>query len=123
MSYKEEACKTVEAAFRLMDYAVTITENSDRYPGKYKRLVEHIQDECFDIYIFSMDANRTNLITDRKSRIDLQTKVINACDKLSGFVELSYRHKRIGSNTLNHWQKLINNVKYLAIAWRESNRK
>lgn len=123
MSYSDEMCETAKAAFELMDYTLTITENSDRYPGKYKRLVWHIQDECFDIYTYAMEANRVNLRTNKNERIELQTKAISACDKLSGFIELSYKHKRIGSNTLYHWQELINKVKYMAIAWRDANRR
>lgn len=113
---------TIDAAFDLMDYTLTITENSDRYPGKYKCLVWKIQEECLEIYKCAMSANRINLKTNRKERLDLQTKLISECDILSGFVELSYRHKRIGSDTLNHWQRLIDDTKYMAIAWRDANR-
>lgn len=118
----ENKCDTVESAIKLMDYTFGITTNKEKYPTKYTRLIKRIQDTSFDIYEFVIDANRTNLKTHKQERLDLQSKAITACDKLSCYAELSYRHKRISSDSLYHWQKLISDVKYMAIAWRDSNR-
>ena len=55
--------------------------------------------------------------------MELQTKAITACDKISRFIEMSMNLNIIGSDTVEHWQKLIDDVKYMTIAWREKDKK
>lgn len=75
-----------------------------------------------DIYEYLLDANRLKLDTSRLERQELQTKAISCCDKLSCYVELSMKLKLIGSDTVEYWQKQINDVKYMSIAWRSKDK-
>lgn len=118
-----EKLDVVVKAIDLMDYTMTITSNKKRYPAKFKILVERIQNKSMDIYEFLIDANRLNINVSKEERIELQTKAITSCDKLSCLVELSMRHNLIGSDTVDYWQKQIDDVKYMTIAWRERDKK
>ena len=102
---------------------MTVTSNRKRYPVKYIQLVKRIQNKSMDIYEFLLDANRLDINTFKIERLELQTKVITTCDKLSCFVELSMELNLIGFNTVEHWQKQIEDVKYMTIAWREKDKK
>ena len=85
-------------------------------------LIERIQNECMNIYDFLMSANRIQLNIHKQERLELQTKSISSCDKLSCYVELSMNLNLIGSNTVEYWQKKICDVKYMTIAWRNKDK-
>ena len=105
-----------------MEYTMTITSNRKRYPVKHLTLVKRIQNCCMDIYEYLLDANRLKLDTSKSERQELQTKAISCSDKLSCYVELSMKLKLIGSDTVEYWQKQINDVKYMSIAWRSKDK-
>lgn len=109
-------------SIELMKYTMTITSNRKRYPIKYITLVKRIQNTCMNIYEFLLDANRLNIEIAKLERYELQTKVITACDKLSCYAELSLNLNIVGSETITHWQKLINDVKYMSISWRSKDK-
>lgn len=119
----EQKLSVIVKAIDLMKYTMTITSNRKRYPSKYIQLVKKIQDKSMDIYEFILDANTINVNTSKLERIELQTKAITSCDKLSCFIELSMNLNLVGSDTVDYWQKKINDVKYMAIAWREKDKK
>lgn len=106
----------------LMEYTMTITSNRKRYPSKHITLVKRIQNTCMDIYEFLLSANRIKLDDSRTERLELQTKAITACDKLSCYAELSMNLKLVGSDTILIWQKQISDVKYMTIAWRNKDK-
>lgn len=118
-----EKLDVIIKAIDLMKYTMTVTSNRDRYPVKYIQLIKRIQNNSMDIYEFLLEANRLNLGTSKQERLELQTKAITACDKLSCFVELSMELNRIGTDTVGYWQKKIDDVKYMTIAWRETDKK
>lgn len=109
-------------SMELMKYTMTITSNRKRYPNKYITLVKRIQNTCMNIYEFLLDANRLNIEISKLERYELQTKAITACDKLSCYTELSMNLNIVGSETITHWQKLINDVKYMSISWRSKDK-
>ena len=119
----EQKLKVIVKAIELMKYTMTITSNRKRYPSKYIQLVKKIQNKSMDIYEFLLDANTLNISTSKSERLELQTKAITSCDKLSCFIELSMNLNLVGSDTVNNWQKQVNDVKYMAIAWREKDKK
>lgn len=119
----EQKLNVIVKAIDLMKYSMTITSNRKRYPVKYIQIVKRIQNKSMDIYEFLLEANRLNLNTSKSERIELQTKAIATCDKLSCFIEMSMEMKIIGSDTVNYWQKKIDDVKYMTIAWREKDKK
>ena len=106
-------------AIALMEYTYTITSNREKYPVKYIQLMKRIQNKCMDIYECLIEANRLNADECFRERRLLQSKAITYCDELSCYAELSMNMHRISSRTLNHWQKLITDVKYMTIAWRK----
>ena len=105
-----------------MEYTFRITSNRKRYPGKYIQLIKRIHNVSMDIYEFLIDANRLNLDNSKAVRTELQTRAITACDKLSCFVEMSMNLNLVGSDTVAYWQKMICDVKYMTIAWREKDK-
>lgn len=119
----EQKLDVIVRAIGLMKYTMTITSNRKRYPVKYIQLIERIQNKSMDIYEFLLEANRLNINTSKLERLELQTKAITSCDKLSCFVELSMNLNLIGSDTVSYWQKQIDDVKYMTIAWREKDKK
>ena len=119
----EQKLDVIIKAIELMKYTMTVTSNRKRYPAKYIQLVKKIQDKSMDIYEFLLNANITNINISKLERLETQTKAIASCDKLSCFVELSMNLNLVGSDTVNHWQKQINDVKYMTIAWRERDKK
>ena len=119
----EQKLKVIVKAIELMKYTMTITSNRKRYPSKYIQLVKKIQNKSMDIYEYLLDANTTNINTSKEERLELQTKAITSCDKLSCFIELSMNLNLVGSDTVANWQKQVNDVKYMALAWREKDKK
>lgn len=119
----EQKLTVIIKAIELMKYSMTITSNRKRYPVKYIQLVKRIQDKSMDIYEFLLDANRLNINTAKIERLELQTKAITTCDKLSCLIELSMELNLIGSNTVVNLQKQIEDVKYMTIVWREKDKK
>lgn len=118
----EQKLKVIVKAIELMKYTMTITSNRKRYPSKYVQLVKKIQDKSMEIYEFLLDANALNINAFKYERIELQTKAITSCDKLSCFIELSMNLNLVGSDTVANWQKQVNDVKYMTIAWREKDK-
>ena len=115
----QETLNVIIKAIKLMEYTMTITSNRKRYPAKYIQLVQRIQNKSMDIYEYLIEANRLSLETCKAERLELQTKAILSCDKLSCFVEMSMNLNLVGSDTVNNWQKQIDDIKYMTIAWRE----
>lgn len=110
-------------AIKLMEDSIRITSNRKRYPVKYIQIIKRIQNTAIDIYEQLIDANRLKLDANKTERFMLQTKAITSCDKLSCYVEISLRLELIGIGVVEKWQKEINDVKYMAIAWRKGDEK
>lgn len=109
-------------AISLMEYTMMITSNRKRYPVKHITLVKRIQNTCMDIYEYLLNANRINVDESKKERLELQTKAITACDKLSCYAELSMNLKLVGSDAILGWQKQISDIKYMTIGWRNKDK-
>ena len=117
----ERKLDVITKSIGLMEYTMTITSNRKRCPVKHLTLVKRIQNRCMDIYEYLLDANRLRLETSKSERLELQTKAISCCDKLSCYIELSMKLKLVGSDTVGYWQKQIDDVKYMSIAWHSKN--
>ena len=114
--------EVIGKAISLMEYTMRITSNRKRYPSKYITLVKRIQNKCMDIYESLMQANclSKELLDER---LLLQKKAIIFCDQLSCYIELSLNMNIVGSNTANDWQKKVNDVLYMTIAWNKTEKK
>lgn len=118
----DRTMEVISKSIDLMQCTYRITSKRDRYPVKYKVLVERIQNECMNIYCYLMDANRLQLDNAKSERLELQTKAIDSCDKLSCYAELSMNLNLISSNIVEQWQKKISEIKYMTIGWRKKDR-
>ena len=96
----EKKLDVIIKAIDLMKYSMKITSNRKRYPVKYIQLIKRIQNKSMDIYEFLLEANRLNVNTSKQERLELETKEITSCDKLSCFVEMSMEFELIGSDTV-----------------------
>jgi hypothetical protein len=83
----EQKLDVIVKAIKLMEYSMTVTSNRKRYPIKYIQLIKRIQNKSMDIYEFLLEANRLNIVSSKNEKLELQTKAITSCDKLSCFVE------------------------------------
>lgn len=118
----DRTMEVISKSIDLMQCTYRITSKRDRYPAKYKVLVERIQNECMNIYCYLMDANKLQLDNAKSERLELQTKAIDSCDKLSCYAELSMNLNLISSNIVEQWQKKISEIKYMTIGWRKKDR-
>ena len=118
----DRTMEVISKSIDLMQCTYRITSKRDRYPAKYKVLVERIQNECMNIYCYLMDANRLQLDNAKSERLELQTKAIGSCDKLSCYAELTMNLNLISSNIVEQWQKKISEIKYMTIGWRKKDR-
>lgn len=118
----EQKLNVIVKAIDLMKYTIKITSNRKRYPVKYIQLVKRIQNKSMDIYEFLLEANRLSITTSKIDRLELQTRAITSCDILSCLVEMSLDMNIIGTNNVVYWQKQIDDVKYMTIAWREKDK-
>lgn len=118
----DRTMEVISKSIDLMQCTYRITSKRDRYPAKYKVLVERIQNECMNIYCYLVDANRLQLDNAKSERLELQTKAIGSCDKLSCYAELSMNLNLISSNIVEQWQKKISEIKYMTIGWRKKDR-
>ena len=116
--------EVISKSIDLMRYTIQITSNRKRYPHKFVILIQKIQNTCLDIYDSLMHANRCQLQlkNEKEERLKLQTEAITLCDELSCFIQLSMNLNLIGSDTVEHWQKKISDIKYMTIAWRSKDK-
>lgn len=120
---KDAKLDVIVKAIDLMQYTLTITSNRKRYPVKYLILIRRIQERCMDVYENLLNANRLHVVNFKQERLNLQTKAISCCDQLSCYVEISMKMNLIGMKTVEYWQKQIEDVKYMTIAWRSKDQK
>ena len=118
----ENKLDVIIKAIKLMEYSMTVTSNRKRYPVKYIQLIKRIQNKSMDIYESLLEANRLNITTSKSERLELQTNAITSFDKLSCFVELSMNLNIIGDKIAQSWQKQIDDIKYMTIAWRKKDK-
>lgn len=118
----EQKLEVIVRAIDLMNHSLRITSNRKRYPVKYIQLINRIQNNAMDIYEYLIEANRIDLYSSKAERIELETRVITACDKLSCFVEMSMNLNLVGADTVDYWQTKINDVKHMTLALRKKDK-
>ena len=121
---KDNDLLVIKKAKWLAKYTLEITANINHYPKKFRySLVDKMQNRCLEIYMNLHEANRTDIKDYKRHRLELQTRAITYCDELLYFIELSYELNIIPKGSLEHWSKLVADVKYMAIKWRTNDRK
>lgn len=116
--------KVVVKAKELSVYSFKLTSNCNRYPKKYRHsLVDRIQVKSLDIYETLLEANRINNVRNKQERCEMITRAITICDEMLFYIELSMMLELLNDKSAEYWSKMVMDVKYMAIAWRTSERK
>lgn len=115
--------KVIVKAKDLAAHSFKLTSNCNRYPKKYRHsLVDRIQIKSLDIYETLLEANRINNATHKRERCEMITKAITICDEVLFYIELSMMLHLLTDKSAEYWSKMVQDVKYMAIAWRTRER-
>lgn len=118
---KPSELTVITKAKDLVKHTYTLTENTERYPKKYRfTLVNRLQNRATDIYECLLEANELDLRDpeEAKERQKLQARALTYCKEFLFFLELSFELKRINSKSLEYWSKLAFDVMYITKAWK-----
>ena len=119
----ENDLKVIIKAKELAVHSFKLTSNCNRYPKKYRHsLVDRIQIKSLDVHDTLLEANRINNVTYKRQRCEAITKAITICDELLFYIELSMSLDLLKDNSAAYWSKLVQDVKYMSIAWRSKER-
>lgn len=119
----ENDLKVIVKAKELVLHSFKLTSNCNRYPKKYRHsLVDRIQNKSMDIYETLLEANRINNVTRKHDRCEKITRAITLCDELLCYIELSMNLDLLNANSAEYWSKMVQDVKYMSIAWRTKER-
>lgn len=119
----ETELKVILKAKDLAEHTLKVTSNCNRYPKKFRfSLVDKMQIKSLNIYEALMEANRTDLKDYKRDRLELQTNAITYCDELLFYIELSYKLNIINDKSMEHWSKMVSDIKHMAIAWRSKDK-
>ena len=119
----ENDLKVIVKAKELAVHSYKLTSNCNRYPKKYRHsFVDRIQVKSLDIHDTLLEANRINNITHKRQRCEAITKAITLCDELLFYIELSMSLDLLKDNSAAYWSKMVQDVKYMSIAWRTKER-
>lgn len=116
--------KVIAKAKELAVHTFKLTSNCNRYPKKYRHsLVDRIQLRSLDLYEALMEANRINNQTQKWQRCEMITKAITLCDQMLFYIELSMNLELVNDKSAAYWSKMVQDVKYMSLAWRSKERK
>lgn len=116
--------KVIVKAKELAVHSFKLTSNSNRYPKKYRHsLCDRIQLRSLDLYETLLEANRINNVTHKWERCEMITRAVTLCDKLLFYIELSMLLELLNPKSAEYWSQMVQDVKYMSIAWRTKERK
>lgn len=119
----ENDLKVIVKAKELAVHSFRLTSNCNRYPKKYRHsLVDRIQLKSLDIYETLLEANRINNVSHKRERCEMITRAITLCDELLFYIELSMNLELLNDKSAAYWSKMVQDVKYMSIAWRTKER-
>ena len=120
----ENDLKVIVKAKELAVHSFKLTSNCNRYPKKYRHsLVDRIQVKSLNIYETLLEANRINNVRYKQERCEMITRAITICDEMLFYIELSMMLDLLNDKSAEYWSKIVMDVKYMALAWRTSERK
>lgn len=120
----ETDLKVIVKAKELAVHSFKLTSNCNRYPKKYRHsLVDRIQIRCMDLYETLLEANRINNQTQKWHRCEMITRAVTLCDELMFYIEISMNLELINDKSAGYWSKMVQDVKYMSLAWRSKERK
>lgn len=112
----------------LVKHTITITENSRRFPKKYRfTFVNRMQNLTLDIYELINTANELNT-NDKdalKERLKLQNTAITKCKTMLFLINLCLENQNISLNhkQAEYWARYATNVKNMTISWHNKDKK
>lgn len=119
----ENDLKVIVKAKELAVHSFKLTSNCNRYPKKYRHsLVDRIQLKSLDVYETLLEANRIHNVTHKMKRCETITRAITLCDELLFYIELSMNLELVNDRSAAYWSKMVQDVKYMSIAWRTKER-
>ena len=119
----ENDLKVIVKAKELAVHSFKMTSNCNRYPKKYRHsLVDRIQLKSLDVYETLLEANRIHNVTNKRERCEAITRAITICDELLFYIELSMNLELVNDRSAAYWSKMVQDVKYMSIAWRTKER-
>ena len=119
----EKELKVITKAKELAKHTLILTSNANRYPKKFRfSLVDKMQNKALDIYEALFEANRIDIRNFKRERLEMQTRAITYCDELLYYIELSCELNIINGNSMEHWSKMVTDVKRMTIAWRSKDK-
>lgn len=119
----ENNLKVIVKAKELAVHSFKLTSNCNRYPKKYRHsLVDRIQLKSLEIYETLLEANRINNVSHKRERCEMITSAITFCDELLFYIELSMNLELLNDKSAAYWSKMVQDVKYMSIAWRTKDR-
>ena len=125
---KPQEMGVIVKAKDLMKHSFVMTANTDRFPKKYRfSICARIENLSIDIYESLVRANECD-VTDaeqRRIREECQRNAIVSCKTLNSLIELAHDLKAIElqSKSVAFWGGLVVEVKRMAAAWRNSDRR
>ena len=115
--------KVIVKAKELAVHSFKLTSNCNRYPKKYRHsLVDRIQIKSLEVYEALLEANRIHNVTHKRERCETITRAITLCDELLFYIELSMSLNLLTDKSAEYWSKMVQDVKYMSIAWRTKER-
>jgi hypothetical protein len=115
--------KVIVRAKELAIHSFRLTSNCNRYPKKYRHsLVDRIQIKSLEVYETLLESNRINNVTHKRERCESITRAITLCDELLFYIELSMNLELLSDKSAAYWSKMVQDVKYMSIAWRTKER-
>lgn len=119
----ENDLKVIVKAKELAVHTFKLTSNCNRYPKKFRHsLVDRMQIRSMDIYETLLEANRINNVTRKWDRCEAITRAITMCDNMLFYIELSMELGLLKDSSAAYWSKMVQDVKYMSIAWRTRER-
>lgn len=119
----ENDLKVIVKAKELAFHSFKLTSNANRFPKKYRHsLADRIQIKSLDIYETLLEANRIDNRTRKWERCEKITGAITLCDELLFYIELSMNLELLNDKSAAYWSKMVQDVKYMSIAWRTRER-
>ena len=104
----------------LVKHTYTMTSEK-RFPKKYFKMVQRLQDSAIDIYEYIQEANELDLADPqefRERRYD-QKKALTKCKTVLFLIELSFERELISNDQCAAWTKAVLDVKYMTAKWRK----
>jgi hypothetical protein len=118
--------EVITEAKKLERHTLILTSNEKRYPKKYRiTFVNRIQAEALDITGDLMEANDLllNDEVERELRFRAQRSALRNCRRLIHHIETSLDMGMIDAGSFEYWAKMANDVRNMAAAWYQSDKK